>query len=87
MKSASVYKKDYEWSERVIVRFEDLKSSPQKKLKKICSKWGITWSDSLLMTIRNGKKNFFIMECLKYQILICNLFIILMKHIFLSWID
>ena len=59
MKSASLYKKDYEWSERVIVKFEDLKSSPKKTLKKICSNWGITWSDSLMMTTRNGKKEFF----------------------------
>lgn len=53
----SIDKKKYDYNERIVVRFEDLKCNPRKILFDICDKWGIEWSDSLLTTTHNGEKN------------------------------
>ncbi len=49
-------KKHYAHSDRLIVKFEDLKCNPQNILMKICSRWEIEWSDILLQTTRLGKE-------------------------------
>lgn len=50
-------KKDYKYSNRVTVRFEDLKCNPRETLKIICEKWEIPWSDTLMHTTHNGEKS------------------------------
>lgn len=42
-------------NERRIIRFEDLKCEPEKELQKLCSGWGISWSDTLMSTTRLGE--------------------------------
>ncbi|MBD5489832.1 MAG: hypothetical protein HDR13_13760 [Lachnospiraceae bacterium] len=46
----------YKWSNRLIIQFEELKCYPKETLKKICTEWDITWSDSLMQTTRMGEK-------------------------------
>lgn len=48
-----------------LIRFEDLKCKPEEKLRYLCARWGISWSDSLLHTtllgtsvMYNGIKDF-----------------------------
>ena len=61
MKFASIlscpngYLKEYEGWERILIRFEDLKSNPQKELAEICEKTGISWSDVLLIETKHGQ--------------------------------
>lgn len=38
-----------------LIRFEDLKCKPEEKLRYLCARWGISWSDSLLHTTLLGK--------------------------------
>lgn len=49
----------YKQSDRLIVKFEDLKCYPEKMLMKICTAWGIEWSDSLMHTTLNGEKKIY----------------------------
>lgn len=42
------------WMEHKL-RFEDIKVSPRDKLIEICEWFGISWSDSMLKTTRNGE--------------------------------
>lgn len=49
--------KEYQWCDRLIVKFEELKCSPLKVLAEICAKWDIKWSDTFLITTFNGKKD------------------------------
>lgn len=51
--------KEYLWGDRLVVRFEDIKSNPKKILKKICDEWDIEWSDTLMMTTENGVESFY----------------------------
>lgn len=55
----SIEKKEYQWCDRLIEKFEDIKCNPKKILTKMCERWGIAWSDTLMMTTCNGKKEFF----------------------------
>lgn len=48
-------KKDYEIDNRLVIKFETLKCNPLEILMKICKRWGIAWSDSLMRTTNNGK--------------------------------
>lgn len=50
-------KSNYKYSDRVIVRFEDLKCNPRETLEMICEKWGIPWSDMLMQTTHNGERS------------------------------
>lgn len=52
-------KKKYIGWKRITVRFEDLKCNPRKELMRICEKWGIRWSDTLLETTHNGEREFY----------------------------
>ncbi len=52
-----IEKKDYGIDKRLVIRFEDLKCSPVEILMKICRRWNITWSDSLMRTTNNGKSS------------------------------
>lgn len=53
----SIDKKEYGKSDRLIVKFEDLKCNPIEILKEICNRWDMEWSDTLLQTTRNGKED------------------------------
>ncbi len=48
-------KDNFRHCERTVVKFEDLKCEPKETLSKICGKWGIEWSDSLMKTTYGGK--------------------------------
>lgn len=52
----SVDKKDYGINNRLVIKFEELKCNPREILSGICRRWGIAWSDSLMMTTNNGKR-------------------------------
>lgn len=52
-----IEKKEYKWSDRLIVKFEDIKCNPQKTLIEICKRWGILWSDTFLETTVNGENS------------------------------
>lgn len=52
----SIDRKDYEDSDRLVVKFEDLKCKPKEILSDICDKWGIKWADTLIETTRIGEK-------------------------------
>lgn len=51
--------KKYEQSDRTIIKFEDLKCNPREILEKICSKWDLPWSDTLMYTTQNGEQNIY----------------------------
>lgn len=51
--------KKFERSDRIIVKFEDLKCKPKETLQEICDRWGIQWSDTLLQTTQDGQKVFY----------------------------
>lgn len=53
----SIDKKDYGINSRLVIRFEDLKCKPTETLLEMCRRWGIAWSDSLMMTTNNGKSS------------------------------
>ena len=40
----------------IFIQFEELKRNPKETLLKICARWGIVWSDSLMQTTRYGKR-------------------------------
>lgn len=46
----------YECSDRLIVQFEELKCHPRETLMRICTEWGIKWSDSFMQVTRRGEK-------------------------------
>lgn len=48
-------KKQY-YGKRLIVKFEDLKCTPEKTLQKICDSWGMPWSDTLMATTFHGEE-------------------------------
>lgn len=54
-----IEKKYYLWSDRLIIKFEDLKCNPRKLLEEICTRWGIEWSDTLMLTTENGEKSIY----------------------------
>ena len=47
-------KRKYMQSERLIIKFEDLKCKPKEMLMKICERWGVPWSDTLMQTTKDG---------------------------------
>jgi len=49
--------RNYKWCNKLVVKFEDLKCNPQETLLDICNKWGIEWSDTLLMTTCHGVRH------------------------------
>lgn len=51
-----VEKEIYKWNDRLVIQFEELKRNPKETLLKICARWGIVWSDSLMQTTRYGKR-------------------------------
>ena len=51
--------KEYRWSDRIIVKFEELKKSPRETLLLICDRFEIPWSDTLMSTTRNGVKELY----------------------------
>lgn len=51
--------KEYRWSDRIIVKFEELKKSPRQTLLLICDRFEIPWSDTLMSTTRNGVKELY----------------------------
>lgn len=51
--------KKYEYCDRLIVNFEDLKCNPRETLEKICGRWEMEWSDTLLQTTRNGTQDMY----------------------------
>ncbi len=53
----SINKTEYENSDRLIVKFEDLKCNPIETLRKICDRWNMAWSDTLMQTTRNGQED------------------------------
>ncbi|MDE7204281.1 MAG: hypothetical protein K2O91_20845 [Lachnospiraceae bacterium] len=52
----AIEKREYKWSDRLIIKFEELKCNPREILSKICNDWGIEWSDSLMCVTRYGEK-------------------------------
>lgn len=52
----NIDKKQYKWSDRLVVKFEELKCYPKETLMKMCAKWGITWHYSLMQTTKWGEK-------------------------------
>lgn len=52
-------KKKYSNSNRLIVRFEDLKCRPKEELRKICRSWEIPWSDTLMHVSVHGKERLY----------------------------
>lgn len=55
----TIEKKEYQWGQRQIVKFEDIKCNPKDTLTNICDKFGIQWDDSLMLTTCNGEKHFY----------------------------
>ncbi len=53
----NIDKKDYEYGERVLIKFEDLKKHPKEILIDLCSRWGISWSDTLMKTTYHGENS------------------------------
>lgn len=51
--------KEYEQSDRVVIKFEDLKCNPRETLQNICDEWGLRWSDTLMQTTQNGQEDFY----------------------------
>lgn len=51
-----IEKKRYDKCKRCVVRFEDIKCNPRETLQKLCDEWGITWLETLMETMRHGKK-------------------------------
>ncbi len=52
-----IVKKKYQWSDRLIVKFEDIKCNPKKIMMEICNRWGILWSDTFLEITVNGENS------------------------------
>lgn len=52
-------KKNYRWSNRIIVKFEELKCRPKETLLELCNKFGVPWSEILMTTTRNREKEFY----------------------------
>ena len=52
----NIRKKDDKGCERYIVQFENLKLHPQETLSKLCQKWGIPWSETLMETTAYGER-------------------------------
>lgn len=52
----NIEQKWYGVEKRKVVKFEDLKCRPRETLEEICRKWEIEWSDTLMQTTQNGKK-------------------------------
>ncbi len=52
-------KKDYVNSQRLVIRFEDLKCKPEEEIQKICRVWEIPWSESLMHTSVHGEENIY----------------------------
>lgn len=50
-------RKVYEYSDKLVVRFEDLKCHPADTLREVCDRWGIEWSDLLMQTTRRGQEH------------------------------
>lgn len=50
-------RKKYAGSTRLVIKFEDLKCNPRETLREICSRWDLEWSDTLMQTTVNGKKD------------------------------
>lgn len=50
-----IFKKEYENSKRIVIRFEDLKCNPVEELHRVCEELNISWSDMLMKTTRYGK--------------------------------
>lgn len=50
----SIEKKDYQYNDRLVIKFEDLKTHPKKILSDLCNRWGIEWSETLMTTTING---------------------------------
>ncbi len=53
-----IEKKTYKHSNRLTVKFEDLKCNSKETLSKICKSWNLMWSDTLMTTTRYGEKEF-----------------------------
>ncbi len=51
-----IEKKKYKWSDRLVIKFEELKCNSKETLELICKRWGIAWSDTMMATTRNGEK-------------------------------
>lgn len=56
---ADIDNKTYQWSDRLIIQFEELKCYPRETLEKVCKAWDIEWSDSLMQVTRMGKKRIY----------------------------
>lgn len=50
-------KRNYEYSGRVVIKFEDIKKHPKAILANLCTRWDIPWSDTLMMTTYHGKSS------------------------------
>lgn len=59
LRPISIEQKNYKQSDRMIVRFEDLKCHPKETLESICGRWDIMWSDTLMQTTRAGRECFY----------------------------
>lgn len=53
----SIKNEDYNKYNRLVIKFEDLKLNPERELRKICERWNISWSDTLLCTTCHGEKD------------------------------
>ncbi len=53
--SYDVNKENFEYCERMVVKFEDLKCNSKEELYKLCQKWEISWADSLMETTIYGR--------------------------------
>lgn len=49
-----VDKREYMQKDRLIIKFEDLKCKPREMLTRICDRWGVPWSDTLMQTTKDG---------------------------------
>ncbi len=49
-------KKNYKYTTRIVVRFEDIKLAPRVELESLCAQLNISWSDTLLSVTEKGVK-------------------------------
>lgn len=56
IRSLPLERKRYEQSDRLIVKFEDLKCRTKEVLKEICNRWDLVWSDMLMQVTWKGQE-------------------------------
>ena len=56
LQSMPLERKKYEQSNRLIVKFEDLKCKTKEVLQKLCSEWDLLWSDLLMQVTWKGQE-------------------------------